>query len=138
MVNQTFARKVWPGTDPIGKRIRLRQNAPWLSVIGIVADIKNHGPNVVTKPEMYFLYTDQPFGNWESGSDLASMTLVVRTAIEPQQMVSAIRGQLKSMDPELPLFKVSTLEQIVSSSTSQARFQRFLSRFSRSLRCSFR
>lgn len=122
VVNQTFARKVWPGTDPIGMRIRLRANAPWLSVIGIAADIKNHGPNVVTKPEMYFLYTDRPFGNWESGSDLASMTLVVRTAIEPQQMVSAIRGQLKGIDPELPLFKVSTLEQIVSSSTSQTRF----------------
>ena len=122
MVNQTFARKVWPGTDPIGKRIRLRQNAPWLSVIGIVADIKNHGPNVETKPEMYFLYSDQPFGDWEAGPDLASMTFVVRTAIEPQQLVRAIRDQLKSMDPELPLFKVSTLEQIVSSSTSQTRF----------------
>jgi putative ABC transport system permease protein len=122
MVNQTFARKVWPGTDPIGKRIRLRQNAPWLSVIGIVADIKNHGPNAVTKSEMYFLYSDQPFGDWEAGSDLASMTFVVRTATEPQQMVRSIRDQLKSMDPELPLFKVSTLEQIVSSSSSQTRF----------------
>jgi putative ABC transport system permease protein len=122
IVNQTFARKVWPGTDPIGKRIRLRSNAPWLSVIGIVADTKNHGPNAATKPEMYFLYTDQPFGDWESGVDLASMTFVVRTAIEPQQMVSAIRGQLKGMDPDLPLFKVSTLDQIVTLSTSQTRF----------------
>jgi putative ABC transport system permease protein len=122
MVNQTFARKVWPGTDPIGKRIRLRQNAPWLSVIGIVADIKNHGPNAVTKSEMYFLYSDQPFGDWEAGSDLASMTFVVRSATEPKQMVRSIRDQLKSMDPELPLFKVSTLEQIVSSSSSQTQF----------------
>lgn len=122
IVNQAFARKVWPETGPIGKRIRLRTNAPWLSVIGIVTDIKNHGPNAVTSPEMYFLYTDQPFGDWESGIDLASMTLVVRTAIEPQQMVNAIRGQLKGLDPELPLFKVSTLDQIVSSSTSHTRF----------------
>ena len=122
IVNQTFARKVWPGENPIGKRIRLRQNAPWLSVIGIVADIKNHGPNVVTMPEMYFLYTDQPFGDWEGGSDLASMTFVVRTSTEPQQMVRAIRDQLKSMDPELPIFKISTLGQVVSSSTSQTRF----------------
>jgi ABC-type antimicrobial peptide transport system permease subunit len=90
-----------------------------LSVIGIVADIKNHGPNVVTKPEIYFLFTDQPFGIW---ADLASMTLAIRTAVEPQQMVSAIRSELKGMDQELPLFKVSTLEQVVSSSTSQTRF----------------
>jgi putative ABC transport system permease protein len=121
IVNQTFARKVWSGTDPIGKRIRLRSDAPWLSVIGIVADIKNHGPYLAAKPEMYFLYTDKPFGNWEGGPDLASMTLVVRTATEAQQMVSAIRSQLKGLDPELPLFKISTLEQVVSSSSSQTR-----------------
>jgi len=122
IVNQTFARKVWPGTNPIGKRIRLRSNAPWLSVIGIVADIKNHGPNAATSPEMYFLYTDQPFGDWESGVDLASMTLLVRTAMQPQQIVNAIRDRLKGMDPELPLFKIATLDQIVSSSTSRTRF----------------
>jgi len=120
IVNQAFARKVWPRTDPVGKRIRLRSDAPWLSVIGTVADIKNHGSNVDTTPEMYFPYTDQLWGIG-IGADLASMTLVVRTAVEPQQIVSAIRGQLKRMDPELPIFRVETLDQIVSSSSSQTR-----------------
>jgi predicted permease len=119
IVNQTLARKVWPGVDPIGKRIRLRADAPWLFVVGVVADIKNHGSNVATKPEMYFLHTDQPFGIW---ADLRSMTLVVRTAVEPQQIVGAVRSQLKELDPELPVFKIATLEQVVSSSVSQTRF----------------
>ena len=119
IVNQTFAHKVWPGIDPIGKRIRLRSDAPWLSVAGVAADIKNHGPNTTTKVEMYFLHTDQPFGIW---ADLRSMTLVVRTASESQQIVGAIRGQLKELDPELPIYQVSTLEEIVSSSVSQIRF----------------
>jgi len=119
IVNQALARKVWPGVDPIGKRIRLRADAPWLSVIGVVADIKNHGSNVATKPEMYFLHTDQPFGIW---ADLRSVTLVVRTALEPQQIVSAVRGQLRGLDPDLPVFKIATLEQVVSSSVSQTRF----------------
>jgi predicted permease len=119
IVNRTLAAKVWPGTDPIGKRIRLGPDAPWLSVAGVVADVKNHGSNIGTKPEMYFLFTDQPFQVW---ADLRSMTLVVRTASEPKQMVSAIRGQLKQLDPELPLYKVSTLKEIVSSSISQTRF----------------
>src|SRR5262249_32478339 len=48
MVNQSLARKVWPGENPIGKRIRFRADAPWLSVIGVMADIKNHGSNVAT------------------------------------------------------------------------------------------
>jgi predicted permease len=119
MVNQTLASKVWAGTDPIGKRIRLGPNYPWLSVVGVVADIKNHGSNVATKPEMYFLLTDQPFQIWV---DLRSMTLVVRAVSEPAQMVSAIRGQLKQLDPELPIYKVSTLKELVSSSISQTRF----------------
>lgn len=119
IVNQALARKVWPGIDPVGKRLRLRPDAPWLSVVGVVADIKNHGSNVVTKPEVYFLHTDQPFGIW---TDLRSMTLVVRTASEPQEIVGAIRGQLKGLDSDLPIYKVSTLEEVVSSSVSQTRF----------------
>jgi predicted permease len=119
VVNQTLARQVWPGTDPIGKRIRLGPGYPWLSVVGVVADIKNHGPNVVTKPEMYFLLTDQLFQIWV---DLRSMTLVVRTAREPQQIVGAVRGELKKLDPDLPVYKVQTLDQIVSASVSQTRF----------------
>jgi predicted permease len=119
IVNQTLAGKVWPGTDPLGKRIRLQPGAPWLSIVGVVADIKNHGSNVATNPEVYFLLTDQPFQIWV---DLRSMTLVVRTASEPQQVVGAIRGQLKSLDPDLPVYKVSTLDQVVSSSVSQTRF----------------
>jgi len=50
------------------------------------------------------------------------MTLVVRTSSEPEQMVSAIRRQLKQLDPELPIYKVSTLKALVSSSISQTRF----------------
>ena len=123
MVNQTLARKVWPGENPIGKRIRFRSDAPWLSVIGVVTDIKNHGSNVATKPEVYFLHTDQPSGLW---ADFRSMTLIVRTAGGPQPTVGAIRGELKNLDPDLPVYKVQTLDQIVSASVSQARFPALL------------
>ena len=118
-VNQTLARKVWSGTDPIGKRIRLQPSDPWLSVVGVVADIKNHGSNAATKPEIYFLLAGRPVQLWV---DLRSMTLVVRTSTEPGHLVSAIRGQLKELDPELPIYKVSTLKELVSSSISQTRF----------------
>jgi len=119
IVNHSLAAKIWPGTDPVGKRIRLGPGYPWFPVVGVVSDVKNRGPSVATKPEVYFLHTGFPFQIWV---DLRSMTLVVRTSVEPQQMVSAIRSQLESMDPELALFKVSTLEQIVSSSVSLTSF----------------
>src|SRR5260370_36929493 len=60
IVNQTLARKLWPDADPIGERIRLRSDAPWLSVVGVVAALKNPGPSVATKPAMDLLHTRQP------------------------------------------------------------------------------
>ncbi len=118
VVNRTLARKIWPEEDAIGKRLRLKPDAPWLTVVGIVSDIKNEGPGKPTKPELYLLYTEQSFGLW---ADLRSMTLVVRTSSEPQQIVNAIRGELNSLDPDLPIYKVQTLGGIVSASTSQTR-----------------
>lgn len=119
IINQSLARKMWPGVDPIGKRLRLRQDAPWLAVIGVVADVKNHGPNVATQPELYFLHTDQPFGLW---ADLRSMTLVARSRTPVEQLVSAIRGQLAQLDRDLPIYKVATLEQVVGAAVAQTRF----------------
>src|SRR5437762_3456805 len=118
VVNQTLARKIWPDEDAIGKRLRLKSDAPWLTVVGIVGDIKNEGSSKGTKPELYFLHTEKSFGLW---ADLRSMTLVVRTSSEPQQLVNAIRGELNSLDPDLPIYKVQTLGEIVSASTSQTR-----------------
>ncbi len=123
VVNQTLARKIWPDEDATGKRLRLKSDARWLTVVGIVGDIKNEGSSKGTKPELYFLYTEQPFGLW---ADLRSMTLVVRTTSEPEQMVSAIRGELNSLDPDLPIYKVQTLGEIVSASTSQTRLPALL------------
>jgi putative ABC transport system permease protein len=118
VVNQSLARKIWPEEDAIGKRLRLKTDAPWLTVVGVVSDIKNEGLNKQTKPELYFLYTEKSFGLW---ADLRSMTLVVRTSTEPQQMASAIRGQLNSLDSDLPIYKLQRLGEIVSASTSQTR-----------------
>src|SRR6266568_2221266 len=118
VVNQTLARKIWPDEDAIGKRLRLKSDAPWLTVVGIVGDIKNEGSSKPPKPELYFLHTEQSFGLW---ADLRSMTLVVRTSSEAEQLVNAIRGELNSLDPDLPIYKVQTLGEIASASTSQTR-----------------
>ena len=118
VINQTLAHKMWPDEDAIGKQLRLKSDAPWLTVVGIVGDIKNEGSRKGTKPELYFLYTEKSFGLW---ADLRSMTLVVRTTSQPEQLVSAIRGELNSLDPDLPIYKPQTLGEVVSASTSQIR-----------------
>ena len=119
VVNQTLARAIWPGLNPVGKRIKLRADAPWLTVVGVVGDIKNRGVNTATKPEVYFPYTERPMGLW---ADFRTATIVVRTASSPEEVVGAIRGQLRDLDPQIPIYKVATLQQIVSSSVSQTRF----------------
>src|SRR5436190_22488728 len=118
VVNQSLARKIWPEEDAIGKRLRLKPDAPWLTVVGVVSDIKNEGSNKETKPELYFLYTEQSLGLW---ADLRSMTLVVRTSSEPQQIVNAVRGELNSLDPDLPIYSVQSLGAMVRASTSESR-----------------
>ena len=119
IVNQTMARVVWPGEDAIGKRIRLGANFPWLSVVGVVADVKNRGLKAETKPEMFFPHPETPFG---LGGPPGSMTLVVRTSSDPQTVVSAIKGEIRTLDGSLPVYKVQTMEQIVSASISEMRF----------------
>lgn len=119
VVNQDLARKVWPDGDAVGKRIRLRADAPWLTVVGIVADVKNRAPNADTRPEIYFLHTDNPIGLW---ADLRTMTLVVRTRGSVDPILGAIRSEVADLDPSLPVYKVATLHEIVSSSLSETRF----------------
>jgi predicted permease len=119
VINQTMAHDFWPGEDAMGKRIRLKADAPWLTVVGIVANIKNHGPSRPTNPEMYFPHSDQGFGLW---ADMRSMTLAVRTRSDPQEITRAVRREIGMMDGDLPVYKVQTMEHIIAGSIAQTRF----------------
>ncbi|MDQ3918701.1 MAG: ABC transporter permease [Acidobacteriota bacterium] len=119
VINQTMARKFWPGEDAVGKRLRLRADAPWLTVVGVAADVKNRGLSAETKPEMFFPHSDQSFG---LGPPSLAMTIVVRTASDPLQLVGPVREQVRAMDKDLPVFKVQTMEQMVAASVSRTRF----------------
>ncbi len=119
IINQVMAKKFWPAENVIGKRFRLKADSRWLTIVGIVADIKNHGPSSETKPEMYFPHTDQPFGLW---ADLRSMTLVVRSASDPKEMTTVIRETIHTMDNDLPVYKIQTMDHVVADSISETRF----------------
>jgi predicted permease len=119
VINQTMARRFWPGEDPTGKRIRLREDAPWLTVVGVAADTKNRGLGAETKPEMYFPHSEQSLG---LGPPSSAMTLVVRSASDPRQVVSAIRAVVRAMDGDLPVYRVQTMEEVVAASISRTRF----------------
>jgi predicted permease len=129
IVNRKLAEHCWPGSDPVGKRLRLgmqESKIPWLTVVGEVADVKEASPDVPSKQRYY-----QPVGQVEKSiGPFASPTdlngnggfIVVRTALEPEQMATVLRATVGSMDPQLPLTQLQSMERTVSDSEAPRRF----------------
>jgi len=122
IINQTMARGFWPGdlSQAIGRRILLgapRPGSPWLTITGVVGDVRNSSLAAEPIPQMYVPIDQTP---------ALSMALVVRTARDPGSVISAVRGQLFSMDPNQPLYDIKTMDQRVAATVAQPRFQTVL------------
>jgi len=111
IINETMARTFWPDQDPIGQRIRIIAS-PWLTVVGVVGDVRHGGLNVRPNPEMYMSHLQEPRG------DLA---LVARTSGDPLALAGAVRRQVKALDKEQPV-TITTMEQLFSNSVAGQRF----------------
>jgi putative ABC transport system permease protein len=114
VVNEALAESVWPGEDPLGRRLRSGDDAPWATVIGVVRDLRRGDVKRSIRPEMYFC-TLQVAPRTE--------TLVFRAAGDPSALMPSIRRELQRLDPQLPLFRVSTLEAQLADTLNQPRFQ---------------
>ncbi len=116
IINPAMAKKYWPGEDAIGKRINFDDSDPqkikWLTVVGVVGDIRHRGLEVDAKPEYYLPHPQQPY---------RQMILAVRSSQDPRALVSAIRRELQAFDPEQPLANIKTLEQITAESIAPRR-----------------
>jgi putative ABC transport system permease protein len=115
IVNQTLARQCWPGTDPVGRRLRLGRDPaePLMTVVGMVSDMRHRGPAAPPRPEIYQPLTQRSFG---------SMDFVVRTSVDPLTIVPLIRSRIARLAPSLPMAHVGTMEQHVERSLSRPRF----------------
>ena len=123
IINDKLARRFFPGEDPATKRIRLREDRPWLQIVGVVPDIKNQGLLADTTQEMYF-----PYGETSSGLPTAmrTMAVVVRTDGAPASFINPIKTELRAVDRNLPPYKVQTMEQVLAASVSRTRFTMLL------------
>jgi predicted permease len=114
VVNETFARTFWPGvSDPVGKRFRYPgqdDDNPWITVVGVAGDVKHYGLERPMRPGVYF-----PTG---SGA-FYSLTVAIRTAGEPGAITATARAALRDLDPELPMFRVRTMEEALNRSLAQ-------------------
>lgn len=120
VVNETFVRLHWPGQDPIGKRLRHAPGAPWLPVVGVIADVKDYGLDQEVRPSVYQPLAQQP---------RPALSIVVRTAPgirDPSALTNASREILKGLDPELALARPTTMELRLAESMWIRRTYSFL------------
>ena len=109
IVNETCARRFWPNQNPVGKTIVVGRGPVAAEVVGVAADIKNNGLDRDTQDQLYLPFAQLPWGD---------MNLLVRTAVAPKSIISAVRAQVAAVDPDLPVTKIQTVEELMDNSRS--------------------
>ncbi|MGC2252328.1 MAG: ABC transporter permease [Acidobacteriaceae bacterium] len=129
IVNRKLAEHYWPGISPVGKRIRVGTNetkTPYLTVVGEIDDVKTTGPDGDTH-EQYYQPVEQEnasLGQFANPSSLNgnSMYVALRSSIPPHQMENSLRAVFHSLDPQLAIMQVQTMDEAVSNTEAPRRF----------------
>lgn len=118
VINETMAHLFWPEGNAVGKRFARDYRKPdWITVVGVADDVRESGLAEAALPEMYFPET-------QSGSPW--LAVVLRTSTPPLGEANVLRHVVHSLDPQLPVYSVETLSQIVSRSSQQEQFEALL------------
>jgi putative ABC transport system permease protein len=130
LINETAARRFWPGERAVGQRIRPDDGDDRVvEIIGVISDTRHFGLSQAPQPEFYLPTSQVADFVWRV-TDRA-MTIVLRTnAADPMTLVPALRAMVRQLDPELPVYAVRSMEEVVTVSTASARnFTGLLSTF---------
>jgi putative ABC transport system permease protein len=121
IVDQDFAHRFWPNENPIGQHISIaavpksNPRVPaWCTVVGVVGHVKHYGPDVEGREQVYFPQAQFPFG-------ARTLYLAIRTTQDPANMTNSIRSTVQALDRNLPIYEVSTMDQLLSNSVTQPR-----------------
>jgi predicted permease len=118
LINQSMARKYWPGEDAIGKRIALGDKNPpkdqdWTRIVGVIGDVKDHPYSTQADPSLYWPITQQAY---------PEMSLAIRTDRDPLSLVEAVRHEVSSLNKDVAVTDVRTLETIAAAALAGQRF----------------
>jgi predicted permease len=116
VVNETLAMSYFETLDVVGRRISFGSPGPntqWLTIVGVVSNARRSGPELDARAETYFPHPQRPSG---------SMTLVVKTAVEPLSLTPAIRQVVQRLDPEQPIARVNSLDVMLGARLGERRF----------------
>ncbi|HEY8459355.1 MAG TPA: ABC transporter permease, partial [Blastocatellia bacterium] len=117
VINESMARRFWPGQDAIGKRIRWGGwNPPnGLTIVGVVADVKFSSLEAETLPTIYMPVFQAPRIRRDA-------VFIARTTADPASLAAAMRREIAAVDPDLPVYDVRTMNQVIAESVAQRRF----------------
>jgi predicted permease len=119
IINQRMATYIPAGHEPIGSHIRLGR--AWWTVVGVTADVKQSGIKDPARREALMPYTQ-----WDGSGLIQSMSLAVRTSLDPLSLAESIRGQVRAVDPSQPIYNVETMKAVIADSISDSRINTIL------------
>jgi predicted permease len=118
VINEEMARRFWPGRDPIGRRFKFgldpAAKAPWMTVVGVVADMRRQRLDEPAIPYMF-----------QAGA-IAQMDIAVRTTGDPETLRAAVRARIQDLDPAAPPYGIMTVEERLGQTVALRRFQTML------------
>src|SRR6185436_2602727 len=119
LIDRTMAEELWPGEDPIGRRIQVPgfPGSPLRTIVGIVGDVRHYGLHLPVTKQVYLPRTQPPW-------PYRLMTMVVRTRgdRDPMSLVPAVREAVRGIDPLQPVTRLQTFDAIVQRSMATRRF----------------
>jgi predicted permease len=125
VISKGMARSYWPSENPLGKRIKLgplNSPSPWLSVVGVVGDVRNYSPTTEPQPTIYLPYAQSQGVRLAFPELLTLRDIVVRTAVDPSSAASAAREAIWTIDRDLAVSRVRTMDDVFSIVVTPQRF----------------
>jgi len=115
VINETMAQRLFPGQDAVGQRLRTGPSAagPWMTIVGVIGDIRHGGLEEEPQPEMYISYLQGP---------PVSPFIVLRTAGDPADLAETVRAEARLIDKDLPLYDMRTMSTLRAEAVSTRRF----------------
>jgi putative ABC transport system permease protein len=116
LVDEAAARRYWPDADPVGRRFKQGgrgSKAPWVTIVGVVGNIKTEGFDQPDQPHLYLPALQAPG---------YAMAVYLRAEGDPKTLTQGLRQEVQAVDPNLPVFGERTLEEVVAASLAQRRF----------------
>jgi putative ABC transport system permease protein len=122
IIDETMANTYWPKQDPIGKRIKsggAQSTQPWRTIVGVVRHVRYRTLESPSRVEFYWPYDQTPFR-------LGTMSLAIHTSSDPRSLAGVVQRQVQALDPDQPVYRIRTMDELMSESIARRRLSMFL------------